>query len=80
MDTITSGTSKILNSCYSLWTAGGLKQNNTVDVMQDIPPVNSIHQLMDMQWVKIGSMSDGRRECLVVSPSPNRMMIVGGVG
>ena len=41
--------------------------------------VNSIHQLVDGQWVEIGSMSSGRRECLVVSPSPDRMMIVGGI-
>ena len=63
--------------CGQLVIIGGI---NTVDVMQDIPPVNSIHQLVDGRWVKIGSMSDGRRECWVVSPSPNRMMIVGGVG
>ena len=42
--------------------------------------VNSIHQLVDGQWVKIGSMSSDRWECLVVSPSPDRMMIVGGLG
>ena len=41
---------------------------------------NSIHQLVDGQWVEIGSMSSGRWECLVVSPSPDRMMIVGGYG
>ena len=42
--------------------------------------VNSIHQLVDGQWVKIGSMSSYRSDCLVVSPSPDRMMIVGGYG
>ena len=44
--------------------------------------VNSIHQLVDGQWVVIGSMSSDRRDCLVVtmSPSPGRMMIVGGWG
>ena len=41
--------------------------------------VNSIHQLVDGQWVKIGSMSSGRWRCLVVSPSPDKMMIVGGM-
>ena len=41
--------------------------------------VNSIHQLIDGQWVKSGSMSSGRKLCLVVTPSPNKMMIVGGV-
>ena len=43
-------------------------------------PVNSIHQLLDGQWVEIGSMSCVRWWCLVVSPSPDKMMIVGGVG
>ena len=42
--------------------------------------VNSIHQLVDGKWVVIGSMSSDRRDCLVVSPSPDRMMIVGGYG
>ena len=41
--------------------------------------VNSIYQLIDGQWVKIGSMSGGKR-CLIVSPSPDKMMIVGGYG
>ena len=36
--------------------------------------------LMDGQWVKIGSMSSGRWKCLVVTPSPDKMMIVGGWG
>ena len=40
--------------------------------------VNSIHKLIDGQWVEIGSMSSRRRMCLVVSPSPDKMMIVGG--
>ena len=48
--------------------------------MQDGSSVNSIHQLVDGKWVKIGSMSSNRWDCLVVSPSPDRMMIVGGVG
>ena len=48
--------------------------------MQYGSSVNSIHQLVDGQWVKIGSMSSDRWECLVVSPSPDRMMIVGGWG
>ena len=41
--------------------------------------VNSIHQLLDGQWVEIGSISRGRRWCLVVSPSPDKMLIVGGL-
>ena len=42
--------------------------------------VKTIHQLLDGQWVEIGSMSCSRWVCLVVSPSPDKMMIVGGVG
>ena len=48
--------------------------------MQGWSSVNSIHQLVDGKWVEIGSMSRNRRECLVVSPSPDRIMIVGGYG
>ena len=45
-----------------------------------VSPVNSIHQLVDDgQWVEIGSMATGRSKCLVVSPSPNKIIIVGGV-
>ena len=47
---------------------------------RDWSSVNSIHQLLDGQWVEIGSMSRGRWRCLVVSPSPDKMMIVGGGG
>ena len=47
---------------------------------QGVSVVNSIHQLVDGKWVKIGSMSSNRWQCLVVSPSPDRMMIVGGYG
>ena len=43
-------------------------------------PVNSIHQLVDGQWVEIGSMVTGRMMCVVVSPSPDKIIIVGGVG
>ena len=47
--------------------------------LQYLSTVNSIHQLVDGQWVVIGSMPSDRSECLVVSPSPDRMMIVGGL-
>ncbi|CAI8053631.1 Reticulocyte-binding protein 2 homolog a [Geodia barretti] len=40
--------------------------------------VKSIHQLVDGQWVEIGSMTSDRRMCLVVSPSPHKITIVGG--
>ena len=39
---------------------------------------NSIHQLVDGEWVEIGSMSSDRHMCLVVSPSPDKLMIVSG--
>ena len=42
--------------------------------------VNSIHQLVEGQWVEIGSMTSDRWGCLPVSPSPDRVMIVGGWG
>ena len=47
---------------------------------RDGSPVNSIHQLVDGQWVNIGSMSSGRNMCLVASPSPDKMVVVGGLG
>ena len=45
---------------------------------QGLSSANSILQLVDRQWVEIGSMSCGRWRCLVVNPSPDKMMIVGG--
>ena len=45
-----------------------------------VSPVNSIHQLVDGQWVEIGSMTSGRYCCLVASPSPDKIIIVGGAG
>ena len=56
--------------CGQLVIIGGMRGGSSV---------NSIHQLVDGQWVEIGSMSSGRSRCLVVSPSPDKMMIVGGV-
>ena len=41
-------------------------------------PANSIHQLVGGQWVEIGSMTSGRSSCLVASPSPDKIIIVGG--
>ena len=46
--------------------------------MQCTSAVNSIHQLVDGEWVKIGSMARDRHLCLVASPSPDRIIIVGG--
>ena len=45
-----------------------------------VSTVNSIHQLVDGQWVNIGSMSSGRWRCLVANPSPDKMVVVGGWG
>ena len=42
--------------------------------------VDSIHQLVEGQWVEIGSMTRGRWLCLAVSLSPDRILIVGGEG
>ena len=56
--------------CGQLVVIGGRRRGVSV--------VNSIHQLVDGQWVEIGSMATGRSECLVVSPSPDKIIIVGG--
>ena len=41
-------------------------------------PSSTINQLVDGQWVVVGSMSRARRDCLVVTPLPDKMLIVGG--
>ena len=48
---------------------------------QGVSPVNSIHQLVGGEWVEIGSMhmASGRGYCSVVSPSPDKIIIVGGL-
>ena len=57
--------------CGQLVIIGGWK---------DWLPVNSIHQLVSGEWMEIGLMSRCRNMCLVVNPSPEKMMIVGGHG
>ena len=47
---------------------------------QGLLPVNSIYQLVNGEWVRIGSIASGRWYCLVASPSPDRIIIVGGIG
>ena len=42
--------------------------------------MNSIHQLVGNEWVKIGSMLLSRRECLAVSASREKVIVLGGVG
>ena len=56
--------------CGQLVLIGGLQGRS---------PANSIHQLVEGQWVEIGSMTSGRQLCLAVSLSPDRILIVGGV-
>ena len=51
-----------------------------VSGVQDLPPSTRILQLVDGRWVKIGSTSGGTTKCLVVSPSSDKMIIVGGDG
>ena len=57
--------------CGQLMMIGGWRDRSLV---------NSIHQLVDRQWVNIGSMSSGRYRCLVASSSPDKMVVVGGHG
>ena len=67
---VTLSTSATL--CGELVVIGGRRGDGS--------PANSIHQLVDGQWVEIGSMATGRWSCLVVSPSPDKMIVVGGIG
>ena len=67
---VTASTAATL--CGQLVLIGGRKGSWT--------SVDSIHQLVEGQWVKIGSMTRGRYDCLAVSPSPDRILIVGGYG
>ena len=57
--------------CGQLVLIGGVQGRSSV---------NSIHQLVEGQWLEIGSMTSGRQWCLAVSPSPDRILIVGGYG
>ena len=57
--------------CGQLVLIGGWQRGSTV---------NSIHQLVEGQWVEIGSMTSGRWWCLAVSLPPDRILIVGGGG
>ena len=57
--------------CGQLVIIGGLKS---------LPAVNSIHQIVYGEWVRIGFMTSCRWHCLVASPSPDSIIIVGGHG
>ena len=56
--------------CGQLVLIGGSRHTSSV---------NSIHQLVDGQWVEIGSMISEQYYCLVASSSPDKIIIVGGV-
>ncbi|CAI8040747.1 Kelch-like protein 14, partial [Geodia barretti] len=64
---VTSSTAATL--CGQLVLFGGWRRGSSV---------NSIHQLVDGQWVEIGSMTSGGSCCLVASPSPDKIIIVDG--
>ena len=59
--------------CGQLVIVGGREEGTLVCV-------HSIHQLIDGDWVKIGSLSTGRLECLIASISGDQMVVVGGEG
>ena len=59
--------------CGQLVIVGGRKEGTLVCV-------HSIHQLIDGDWVEIGSLSTGRLECLIASISADQMVVVGGEG
>ena len=63
---VTSSTAATL--CGQLVIIGGRRDWSTVN------------QLVDGQWVNIGSTSSGRHRCLVASPSPDKIVVVGGGG
>ena len=63
--------STVATLCGQLVLIGGLQGGSTV---------NSIHLLVEGQWVEIGSMTSVRERCLAVSLSPDRILILGGVG
>ena len=57
--------------CGQLVIVGGVRDGSLID---------SIYQLLDRQWVEIGHMTRSRSWCLVASPFPNKIVIVGGQG
>lgn len=57
--------------CGQLVIVGGLQCGSSV---------KSIYQLVDEEWVEVGSLSSGRSKCLVVATSKDKMMVVGGQG
>jgi hypothetical protein len=64
-------------TCTTIATLSG--QPVIVGGKQNGSPINYIHQLIGERWVKVSSLSCAKHQCLVVSPSPNKMIVVGGV-
>ena len=64
----------LLVSIYHLWTASPRWWHARLVTSQLNSPA------MEGQWVEIGSMTSGREWCLAVSPSHDRILIVGGGG
>ena len=57
--------------CGQLVIVGGVKNG---------PLCNSIYMLVDKEWMEVGCMASNRKWCLLVSSSPDRLIILGGWG
>lgn len=57
-------------------TLGG--QLVVVGGFRDTVSDSSIRQLVNGQWANVGYLHDGRYLCLAVSPSPHKLVVVGG--
>ena len=79
---ITGSTAAALSECLVIIGGDRCEEPGKLNALRNFifdPDVNIIHQLVNGQWVKIGSMSVIRSECLVVSSSKDELLIVGGV-
>ena len=63
-----------------LAVAASLSQELVLVGGDQVGLVDAIHQLVGQGWVKIGTMCNTRKSCLVASVSPDHILIVGGVG
>ena len=65
-----------------LVVVGRHQHNQSIGIRrtQSTSDVNSIHQLLHEQWVEIGTTSTRAEKYLLITPSPNKMMIVSGDG
>lgn len=74
---VMGSTAAILHEC--LVAIGGERIISGKGMIHEKKVVNSIHQLIDEEWVKIGCMSITKSECLVVNQSSEKLLIVGGL-